>query len=77
VTKDEYNKFLKENPLTNQNSIKKILDEKEKIRLKLPHRFYFGTRNNNVSGNHIINSKNIHYSFDIKGGENSKIWFLL
>ena len=45
------------------------------MRLKLPHRFYFGTRNNNVSGNHILNSKNIHNSFDIKAGENSRFGF--
>jgi hypothetical protein len=75
ATKDEYNNFLEENPLTDPKSIKKILDEKEKICLKLPHRFYFGARNNNVSGNHILNSKNIHNSFDIKAGENSRFGF--
>jgi hypothetical protein len=75
VTKEQYAKFLTEHPLTDSSSIKKILEEMEKIKSKIPHRFYFGTRNNNVSGNHIINSKNIHYSFDIKGGENSKFGF--
>jgi hypothetical protein len=75
VTKEEYAKFIEENPLSDPSSIKKILDEREKLRLQLPHRFYFGTRNNDVSGNHIINSKNIQYSFDIKGGENSKFGF--
>ena len=75
VTKEEYAKFLKEHPLTDPLSIKNILEEREKVRLELPHRFYFGTRNNDVSGNHIINSKNVHHSFDIKGGENSKFGF--
>jgi len=75
VTKEEYNKFLEENPLTNSKSVEKILAKLEKIRLELPHRFYFGTRNNNVSGNHILNSKNVHYAFDIKSGENSKFGF--
>ena len=75
VTKDEYNIFVKENSLTNTQSILKILEERRKMDLEFPHRFYFGSRNNNVSGNHIINSKNIHHSFDIKGGENSKFGF--
>jgi hypothetical protein len=75
VTKEEYAQFLEKYPLTDPASIETIIKEREKIRLSLQHRFYFGTRNNNVSGNHIINSKNIHYSFDIKGGENSKFGF--
>ncbi len=75
VSKEEYAKFTEEHPLTDSSSVQKILEEREKLRLTLPHRFYFGARNNDVSGNHIINSKNIHYSFDIKGGENSKFGF--
>jgi hypothetical protein len=74
-SKEEYYQFIRENPLNNPNTIKRILEEREKIRLKLPHRFYFGSRNNNVSGNHITNAKNIHYSFDIKAGEDSKFGF--
>jgi DNA-directed RNA polymerase subunit RPC12/RpoP len=74
-TKEEYNNFLKENPLSDPNTIKKILEGREAIRLKLPHRFYFGSRNNNVSGNYITNSKNVHYAFDIKAGEDSKFGF--
>jgi hypothetical protein len=77
ATREEYLKFLQENPLTDPASIDKIIKEKEIIKLGLPHRFYFGSRNNNVSGNHIINSKNIHNSFDIKGGENSKFGFTI
>lgn len=74
-TKEEYNDFLKGNPLSDPNTIKKILEEREKIRLKLPHRFYFGSRNNNVSGNYITNAKNVHYAFDIKAGEDAKFGF--
>jgi len=77
VTKEEYEQFLLDNPLSDPNSIKKILEEREKLRLQLPHRFYFGMRNNNVSGNHVTNSKNVHNSFDIKSGEDSKFGFTL
>ena len=75
VTKEEYEKFLKENPITDLKSIEKILAKQNELRLKLPHRYYFGFRNHNVSGNHILNAKNVHYSFDVKGGENSKFGF--
>ncbi|MEK7583221.1 MAG: zinc-ribbon domain containing protein [Patescibacteria group bacterium] len=67
VTKEEYEKFLKE------HTIEEILAEREKLRLTLPHRSFYGYRNNGVSGNHLYNCKNVQQSFDIKmGGENSK-----
>ena len=45
------------------------------MRKKIPQRSFFGSHNNNVSGNHIYNSHNIHHSFDVKSGENSKFCF--
>jgi hypothetical protein len=77
VSKEEYDKFLKDNPLSDPASIKKIIEEREKLRLTLPHRYYFGTHNAGASGNHVYNSKNVHYSFDIKSGENSKFGYTL
>ncbi|MFA6586215.1 MAG: hypothetical protein WCS86_03600 [Candidatus Paceibacterota bacterium] len=75
VTKEEYQNFLKENQLYKESIIKKIFLEREKLRKILPQRAFFGSRNNNVSGNHIYNAHNVYYSFDVKGGEKSKFCF--
>ena len=75
VLKEEYKEFLLQHPLSDKNSIDYILKERDALRKKLPQRFFFGSHNNNVSGNHIYNAHNIHYSFDIKSGEDSKFCF--
>lgn len=77
VSKEEYKKFISNNPLTNPESIKMILKKMNEIKAMLPHRYYFGVNNNDVTGNHVSNSKNVHYSFDIKTGEDSKFGFTL
>src|SRR3989344_2579323 len=77
VTKEEYREFLLEHPLNEKSSIDFILEEREKLRRTIPQRSFFGSHNNNVSGNHIYNAHNIHHSFDIKSGENSKFCFTL
>lgn len=70
VSKDEYETFLK------THSIEEIMTEREKLRLSLPHRSFYGHRNNDVSGNHLYNCKNVHRSFDIKrSGENAKFCY--
>jgi len=43
--------------------------------LKGWHDTYNSSWNNDVSGNHIYNAKNVHYGFDIKSGEDSKYAF--
>lgn len=75
ATKEEYKEFLKKYPLTEKSSIDYILKEREALRRKVPQRSFFGSHNNNISGNHIYNAHNVHYSFDIKSGENSKFCF--
>ena len=75
VTKDEYKDFLLKYPLKEKSSIDYILKERDALRTKIPQRVFFGSHNNNVSGNHIYNAHNIHNSFDIKRGENSKFCF--
>ncbi len=75
VTKEEYKAFLEKYPLNEKSSIEYILKERDQLRKKLPQRSFFGSHNNNVSGNHIYNAHNIHSSFDVKGGENSKFSF--
>ena len=69
VTKEVYKKYLDE------HSIEEIMAEREKLRLALPHRASYGYRNNNVSGNHVYNSKNIQHAFDVKAGEDAKFGY--
>lgn len=52
------------------------MEEPGKVKNKSSTTFIFWfARDNDVSGNHIYNSHNLHYSFDIKSGENSKFCF--
>ncbi|MCX6752167.1 MAG: zinc-ribbon domain containing protein [Candidatus Nomurabacteria bacterium] len=75
VTKEEYQEFLRNYPLNKKESIEYILEKREELRKKIPTRAVYGSHNTNVSGDHIYNAHNVHYSFDIKGGENSKFCF--
>lgn len=71
-TKEEYQNFIEKYPLNSESSILYILGKREELRKKLPARSVFGSHNNNVSGDHIYNANNVHSSFDIKSGENSR-----
>ncbi len=71
-TKEEYAAFLKEHPLTDSTSADMILKKRAELRHTLPQRHFFGSHNENVSGNHIYNARNVHDSFDVKGGEDSR-----
>ena len=75
VEKIEIDEFLKEHPLHDLKKISMILEKQEELRKKIPQRFFFGSHNTNVSGNHIYNAKNVHYAFDVKSGEDSKYIF--
>lgn len=75
VSKEQHAQFLKDHPLHKPETIAMILKKQMELRKALPARYYFGYRNDNVSGNHINDCKNVHYSFDLRGGENSKFVF--
>ncbi len=77
VTKEEYAKFVVENPIHDPRVVQKILLQMEKLRKTVPQRSFFGSHNNVVSGNHIYNAHNIHNSFDIRSGEDSKYCFTI
>ena len=77
ASKEEYRKFLLKYPLHEKSSVDFILKERDALRRALPQRSFFGSHNNDVSGDHIYNSHNIHHSFDIKSGENSKFCFTI
>jgi hypothetical protein len=72
VSREEYQAFLLEHPITNLETIPFILEQREALRRSLPQRAFFGSHNSDVSGNHIYYSKNILDSFDIKGGQDSR-----
>ncbi len=72
ATKKEYQEFLEKYPLNSEASILYILGKREELRKKMPARSVFGSRNDNVSGDHVYDARNVKYSFDIKGGENSR-----
>jgi len=71
-TKEEYETFLKEHPITDPATLRLIFAKQRELRGALPQRHFFGSHNSGVSGNHIYNGKNIQDSFDVKGGENSR-----
>jgi len=75
VSKDEYGIFLKYNKISDIENIKKIIEKRNELLKTVPQRSFFGYKNNDVSGNHIYNAHNVHNSFDIKSGENSRYCF--
>ena len=75
VSKQDYEKFAKEHPFTDPNTMPFILAKQHELRRALPQRHFFGSHNNNVLGDHVYNGKNMHYCFDVTGGENSKFIF--
>jgi hypothetical protein len=75
VSKEEYKQFLEEHPLSDPASIRFILEGQQKLRRIHPHPALFSVRANDVSGNHVYNAHNVHSSFDVRTGENSKFCF--
>ena len=72
VSKEEYKDFLLTYPLNNKQSIIYILGKCDELRKVTPTRCVYGSHNDNVSGDHIYNSRNVKQSYDIQGGENSR-----
>lgn len=72
VTKEEYQLFLNKYSINDEVSIIYILNKKEELRKKMPMRAFYGFKNNNTSGDHIYKANNVHQSFDVQGGENSR-----
>jgi len=71
-TKKEYAAFVAAHPLIDPANIRMILEKREELRRSVPQRHFFGSRNDNVSGNHVYNARDVHDSFDVQGGEHSR-----
>ena len=72
VSKEDF-KRIKDSVLSSRELLqKRFLEFRKTIQEKAIHRFSVGDHNSNVSGDSIYNSKNVHASFFIEGGENDK-----
>jgi len=72
VSKEDYKKFLEDHPLSNSETIAYIQSMVTELQKQVPKPEFFGSHNVDVSGNHVYNAHNVHHSFDVKSGENSK-----
>lgn len=70
--KEEYFEKLKEFNLGSYAAQRRILTAAREEWMRYPVKFMHGSQNTNVSGEHIQNSKNVHASYSIHGGENLK-----
>lgn len=70
-TKEEYERRRTE-ILSDRQTLRTFVEEFEKLRLSLPHKHYAGIGNQDVSGDHISYSKNVHQSFDCTHLEDCK-----
>jgi hypothetical protein len=72
-TKEEYKKKIAEINLGSWQSVSKAWEEFQKFSLKFPRRFYMGdSKNKNVTGNYIYDSKNAHDIYMSIGVEDSR-----
>ncbi|MBI4652816.1 hypothetical protein HY750_00995 [Candidatus Kuenenbacteria bacterium] len=71
-SKEEYQKFLKENSLTSYKNILFLKDNAKKIWLSTPHRDRFILKSNNCFGHSIIHSKNVKNCWNGECIEDSK-----
>jgi hypothetical protein len=71
-SKEDYFEFLKQTDLRDETTFAKIQQEIQALKMQVPHRFYFGTNNENVSGNYIFDSKNCLESFNVEQGQDLK-----
>ena len=72
VSREEFDK-IKQEIFSSRFSLEKAkTDFKKLVQEKAIHKFMTGERNNNVSGEFISGSKNVHESYYIDNGENEK-----
>ena len=72
VSKEEYEKIKKEAFASYEALGKALATFRDTIRNEAIHKFMTGEQNQNVSGDFIYHSKNVHKSFYIHDGENEK-----
>lgn len=76
--KEEYEKEVKELRMGSRQSINRIKDEFEKLKLKIPRKFAWIIKSENVVGDDIMNSRNCHHCFNARNNiENCKYSYRL
>jgi hypothetical protein len=76
VSKEEFEKFLEENPLSSADSVSKLRAESAKIWLSVPHRFCSIFKSVNSTGNNVSESKNAKNVWDSEKVEDCKNLFI-
>jgi hypothetical protein len=71
-SREEYFEKLKELNLGSFTSLEKLKAKTYELWSKFPVKFMHGQQNINVSGEHIQNAKNVHKSYLVHGGQDSK-----
>ncbi len=71
-SKDEYEKRIAELQFLSPQIQTVVQQRMQDLKLKHVHPHFVGSYNENVSGNHVYYSKNVHYSFDAKQCEDAK-----
>jgi len=71
-TKEAYHKAIGEMQLSTWDGITRAREKTHAFWLNFPSRFMQGVKNVNVSGEYIMNSKNVSHGYLIKGGEDCK-----
>lgn len=74
-SKEEYFKILKDIDLTDEKQFNSVKEKFEKLKADLPHRYFNGTNNQNVTGDYISNSKNSFASYHIDKCEDVKYMY--
>ena len=71
-SREEYFKKLEEFELSSYKNLAAMRERAHAFWLTFPVKFMHGLKNLNSSGDHMHNSKNVRWSFDVHGGENMK-----
>ena len=75
-SKEEYQKFLKINPLGSHKNMKALKQKAEKVWRSMPHRDTFIVKSINCSGNFINESKNAYNCWYVSKVEESKNFYI-
>ena len=75
-SKESYEKFLEEHPLSLYKNFNELRVRAEALWNTIPHRFASILRSNEVSGNHITNSKRVFDSWDVEDSEDAKYIYI-
>lgn len=64
-SKEEYEKITKSIDLTDKKQFDEIMKKFDEIKKNMPHRYYSGVNNENVSGDYIFNSKDCNEVYGV------------